>query len=109
MKEERKRKRAGKKVECSSKADDDRMRTRERESAAAVVVPSPTEEEVDEFFSILRRMRLAANYFHKGNFSTKDGGSNGRQDTPIAVDGSKSVAGTGLDLNAVPEAEINSL
>ncbi|KAL7139420.1 hypothetical protein ABFS83_09G049300 [Erythranthe nasuta] len=107
MKGERKRKRAGKKVECSSKADD-RMKTREREAAA--VVPSPTEEEVDEFFTILRRLRLAANYFHKGNFNTKDGGSNGRHlDPPISVDGSKAAAKTGLDLNAVPEAEINSL
>ncbi|KAL7099046.1 hypothetical protein ACP275_09G057600 [Erythranthe tilingii] len=105
MKGERKRKRAGKKVECS-KADD-RRKTIEREAAAAV--PSPTEEEVDEFFTILRRMRLAANYFQKGNFNTKDGGSNGRQDPTIAVDGSKSGAKTGLDLNAVPEAEINSL
>ncbi|KAL8042423.1 hypothetical protein ABFX02_09G049700 [Erythranthe guttata] len=104
MKGERKRKRA------AGKKADDRMKTRERESAAAVI-PSPTEEEVDEFFSILRRMRLAANYFHKGNFnSTKDGASNGRhQDPTISVDGSKAGAGSGLDLNAVPEAEINSL
>ncbi|KAK7358289.1 hypothetical protein VNO77_00216 [Canavalia gladiata] len=35
-------------------------------------VETPTEEEVDEFFAILRRMKVAVNYFHrKGSGATQ--------------------------------------
>ncbi|KAH7858904.1 hypothetical protein Vadar_029217 [Vaccinium darrowii] len=97
----------------------------EAEAAAA----TPTDEEVDEFFAILRRMHVAVKYFEKGSNSSSSvhaGGGRkltGRWATALEAEvlgGVKGVKNTeeagcgvrkngGLDLNAVPEAESNSL
>ncbi|GFS32391.1 hypothetical protein Acr_00g0022510 [Actinidia rufa] len=103
----------------------ERRREKERDKKAeAVAVPS--EEEVEEFFAILRRMHMAAKYFEKSN-----GNGDGRlltgkwcrartaleAEALVEVDGVKAegenVSGVRkigvLDLNAVPEAENNSI
>ncbi|KAI3721404.1 hypothetical protein L2E82_32414 [Cichorium intybus] len=67
-----------------------------------VVVPPPTEDEVDEFFAILQRMREAMKYFEKGHGGSKlsdplreadDGLASVKKGTDVAL----------LDLNTVPD------
>ncbi|KAL7139459.1 hypothetical protein ABFS83_09G052400 [Erythranthe nasuta] len=117
MKGERKRKRVEK--------EEQKIKSKLGRDAAAVAaaaeadVPSPMDQEVEEFFAILRRMRLAAKYFrNRDDFNTKaGGGSDGLQDLTTAVeaaaaDGSyckeagggikRVVEDCGLDLNRVP-------
>ncbi|KAG5522606.1 hypothetical protein RHGRI_034682 [Rhododendron griersonianum] len=83
----------------------------------------PTDEEVDEFFAILRRMQVAVKYFKKGGGNAAAGRKwTGRWATELeaevlaGVNGGKaaeerSACGVqqkkngALDLNAVPEAE----
>ncbi|KAI3463856.1 hypothetical protein Pfo_020519 [Paulownia fortunei] len=89
---ERKRKRVEKGEAVRADA---RMRIKEK----AEVSPPPSEEEVDEFFAILRRMRVAVKYFEKRS-SNCEGGDGGLQ---AAADGGGERAA--LDLNAVPEPE----
>ncbi|KAE9463952.1 hypothetical protein C3L33_04197, partial [Rhododendron williamsianum] len=62
----------------------------------------PTDEEVDEFFAILRRMQVAVKYFKKGGGNA----AAGQERSPCGVQQKKNGA---LDLNAVPEAESNSI
>ncbi|KAH7857753.1 hypothetical protein Vadar_016146 [Vaccinium darrowii] len=116
MEGEKKRKRA----ENGEVGGGGRRRTKEIEAEA---VP-PTDEEVDEFFAILRRMYVAIKYFEKGRSSNAAGRKlTGRWATALeaevlaGVNGVKaaeeSVCGVrkngALDLNAVPEAESNTL
>nr|XP_043634311.1 uncharacterized protein LOC122605425 [Erigeron canadensis] len=68
-----------------------------------VVVEPPTEDEVEEFFAILRRMREAVKYFEKG----KSSGDGGKLPEP-SLDGDDGVkkrsdSGVLLDLNTVPD------
>lgn len=94
----------------------------ERENNEAVV-PQPSEEEVEEFFTILRRMNVAVKYFEKTGTSISDvnGGVDGLSNNlkafekagttvvdSVKIDEEKSLGignGRGLDLNAIPEAE----
>ncbi|XP_011096990.2 protein NIM1-INTERACTING 2 [Sesamum indicum] len=72
-------------------------------SKAQTPVVAPTEEEVEEFFAILRRMHVAVKYFQKG-VSIGD-------ELPSAAGyrrRSNRAENGGLDLNAVPEPESNS-
>ncbi|EYU19012.1 hypothetical protein ABFS82_09G055200 [Erythranthe guttata] len=117
MKGERKRKRVGKvEQKIKSKGIDAAAVA----AAAETDVPSPMDEEVDEFFAILRRMRVAAKYFQNRddfNSNAGGGGGDGPQDLTTAVeaaavDGSyckeagggikRVVEDCGLDLNRVP-------
>ncbi|KAI3748621.1 hypothetical protein L6452_11835 [Arctium lappa] len=71
------------------------------ENDPVVVVPAPTEDEVDEFFAILRRMRsmrTAVKYFEKGKLSDPSPESGGGD-----VDKKKTDGGLILDLNTVPD------
>ncbi|XP_059661644.1 uncharacterized protein LOC132307797 [Cornus florida] len=94
-------------------------RKKEREAVAAA--PPPTEEEVEEFFAILRRMRVAVNYFQSNGDGRKltEGWGTAVETTEVlqVVDDvkaeEKTVDGVEaenvvFDLNAVPEAESNS-
>ncbi|KAI3454903.1 hypothetical protein Pfo_011566 [Paulownia fortunei] len=110
---ERKRKRA-EKAEASRADDQMKRKGREAvmETVAADAAPSPTEEEVEEFFAILRRMRVAVKYFEKSAFNSKGVGDGPQDPTAVAaaadgvkVGGKRVVENSGLDLNAVPEAE----
>ncbi|CAL5374326.1 unnamed protein product [Camellia sinensis] len=99
-------------------------RRKEREEAvkAVAVEAAPTEEEVEEFFAILRRMHVAVKYFENsgGDGVRKVKGRWGaalEAEVKAAADGVKAaeesvvngVRENGvLDLNAVPEAESNS-
>ncbi|CAH1438441.1 unnamed protein product [Lactuca virosa] len=68
----------------------------------SVVVPPPTEDEVDEFFAILRRMREAVKYFEKGNVGCKLSDPSREPDDGLAsVNKGTNVAL--LDLNTVPD------
>ncbi|KAI8528693.1 hypothetical protein RHMOL_Rhmol12G0167600 [Rhododendron molle] len=121
MEREKKRKRA----------EDDKVRggrRKEREGEAEGEA-MPTDEEVDEFFAILRRMQVAVKYFKKGGGNAAAGRkwTGGRWATELeaevlaGVNGGKaaeerSASGVqkkknngALDLNAVPEAESNSI
>ncbi|CAK9186617.1 unnamed protein product [Ilex paraguariensis] len=115
MEGENKRKRTAEngQVNCISEGEKE-----ERELEGEKPEAAPTEEEVDEFFAILRRMHVAVKYFEKGN--TGNGNGDGRKLTEMLateiddvqmndknVDGG-SVNGL-LDLNAVPEDESNSV
>lgn len=98
-------------------------RRKEREAKAAE--PMPTDEEVDEFFAILRRMHVAVKYFEKGRGNAAGRELTGRWATALEAEVLAGVNGTvkaaeesvcgarknraALDLNAVPEAESNSL
>ncbi|CAL5372081.1 unnamed protein product [Camellia sinensis] len=100
-------------------------RRKEREEAvkAVAVEEAPTEEEVEEFFAILRRMHVAVKYFENsgGDGVRKVKGRWGaalEAEAKAAADGVKAaeesvvngVRENGvLDLNAVPEAESNSV
>lgn len=66
----------------------ERKKGREVETDPVVVTP-PTDDEVDEFFAILRRMREAIKYFEKG----KGGDHSVKERSNVAV----------LDLNTVPD------
>ncbi|XAR63902.1 hypothetical protein NMG60_11024047 [Bertholletia excelsa] len=122
MEGEKKRKRAEEiDVECDSRGrkEEDELKTED------LSVATPTEEEVDEFFAILRRMHVAVKYFDKNK---SDGNRDGRKLTgrwstasgleaqsKAGVDGVKAEEdgvnrvhkNVALDLNAVPEAESN--
>lgn len=85
---------------------------------------TPTDEEVDEFFAILRRMHVAVKYFERSNGNGNDGRRlTERLGTPLEIEvvsadgddvkvNENSVNGVGgkcvLDLNTVPEGETNS-
>ncbi|CAI9113585.1 OLC1v1014214C1 [Oldenlandia corymbosa var. corymbosa] len=89
--------------------------------APATMPVQPSEEEVEEFFTILRRMNVAIKYFDKGG--TGRGGVNANGDggkrmgpeisqveglkigreRKIAENGGPKI---GLDLNLMPESEI---
>lgn len=84
---------------------------REREDEA-MAPQQPSEEEVEEFFTILRRMHVAVKYFEKAGTSISDvngdGLSNIKKAAVVDSDEKKSPVfgnGGGLDLNAIPEAE----
>ncbi|KAL3512258.1 hypothetical protein ACH5RR_024975 [Cinchona calisaya] len=80
-------------------------------------VAQPSEEEVEEFFTILRRMQVAVKYFEKtGSNINELNGDVGRETTQFAEDGGVDgvkiggkrdvvVENGGLDLNVVPEPE----
>lgn len=91
----------------------------ERENNEAVA-PQPSEEEVEEFFTILRRMHVAVKYFEKTGTSIRDvnsGNGHGLRNNNIMekkatavveIDEKKSLGignAGGLDLNSIPEAE----
>lgn len=106
------------------RAEDDGRRKEMREAEAEAM---PTDEEVDEFFAILRRMQVAVKYFKKGGGNAAAGRKwTGRAwateleaEVLAGVNGGKaaeerSACGVqkkngALDLNAVPEAESNSI
>lgn len=134
MEEEKKRKRA----EDHGGGGESRRRSKKKEAveeveedevavAAAAAEPQPSDEEVEEFYTILRRMRVAIEYFEKsgsynGNITTTningvsgdgrkitelgedgvDGGKIGSEKHVVVVENRKGV----LDLNVAPEAEI---
>ncbi|KAI3793426.1 hypothetical protein L1987_36045 [Smallanthus sonchifolius] len=70
-----------------------------------VVVPPPTEDEVDEFFAILRRMREAVKYFEKDKDVVAKASDPSREaeadDGKVCVEKRTEVAL--LDLNTVPD------
>ncbi|XP_024978091.1 uncharacterized protein LOC112515475 [Cynara cardunculus var. scolymus] len=70
------------------------------ENDPVVVVPAPTEDEVDEFFAILRRMRTAVKYFEKGKLSDPSRDAAAADDD---VNNKKRTDGALLDLNTVPD------
>ncbi|KAG5603811.1 hypothetical protein H5410_025303 [Solanum commersonii] len=92
-------------------------------TAASVMAAVVEDEEVEEFYAILRRIRVAVKYFEKGN---AEGGGAGRnltaakpwrpnfrqEDFKRAVDGVKERESVednaGLDLNADPVTDPNS-
>ncbi|KAL7099102.1 hypothetical protein ACP275_09G061100 [Erythranthe tilingii] len=121
MKGERKRKRVGKVEQSTADNIGQEINIKLGRDVAAVekVAAAPMDEEVEEFFAILRRMRVAAKYFqNRDDFNTKaGGGSDGLQDLTATVeaaaaDGSyckeagggikRVVEDCGLDLNRVP-------
>ncbi|XP_022775805.1 protein NIM1-INTERACTING 2-like [Durio zibethinus] len=68
-----------------------------------------TEEEVEEFFAILRRIHVAINYFKKGNYNMRDLTELGKAESlnlgrNVEVNGCKKTEkeNVGLDLNADP-------
>ncbi|XP_058192195.1 protein NIM1-INTERACTING 2-like [Rhododendron vialii] len=111
------------------RAEDDQVgggRRKEMREVEAEGEAMPTDEEVDEFFAILRRMQVAVKYFKKGGRNAAAGRKwTGRWATELeaevlaGVNGGKaaeerSACGVqkkngALDLNAVPEAESNSM
>ncbi|KAL7152990.1 hypothetical protein ABFS83_04G135700 [Erythranthe nasuta] len=75
-----------------------------RSKGKAELAPPPTEEEVDEFFIILRRVRVAVNYFANRS-SDSESGANGLKEEASAFDAAaagKRVDNFALDLNVVP-------
>ncbi|OIT04552.1 PREDICTED: protein NIM1-INTERACTING 2-like [Nicotiana attenuata] len=86
----------------------------EEEEEETVVLPPPSEAEVDEFFTILRRMHVAVKYLqknsqivpnvnvHGGKLTASPAGMNS-----TVVAGQRRTQGIvrkgGLDLNALPE------
>ncbi|MFS7957705.1 putative protein NIM1-INTERACTING 2 [Helianthus anomalus] len=67
-----------------------------------VVVAPPTEDEVDEFFAILRRMREAVKYFEKGRGGGKVLDPSGKViEGEVCVKKREEVVV--LDLNTVPD------
>ncbi|KAI8528692.1 hypothetical protein RHMOL_Rhmol12G0167500 [Rhododendron molle] len=125
MEGEKKRKRAAE-GEAGGGGGSRRRKEREAkaEAAAAAAEPMPTDEEVDEFFAILRRMHVAAKYFEKGRGNSAGRKLTGRWATALEAEVLAGVNGAvkaaeesacgarknraALDLNAVPEAESNS-
>lgn len=96
-------------------AEVDRGRKREREQ--------PSEEEVEEFFAILRRMQVAVKYFENSNgkgdgrkLLERRGGwrelmETGSLEKVDGVNGERKTVVEGteeIDLNTAPEAESNS-
>ncbi|KAK1404291.1 hypothetical protein POM88_003896 [Heracleum sosnowskyi] len=84
-------------------------------TTTTTTTPQPTEEEVDEFFTILNRMRVTVKYF-KNNRSSN---TNNEGDAIIPgvelpeLHGSKADVKVGadnfvLDLNSLPDGENNS-
>lgn len=114
-----KRKRGDKESEQGRK-----KKVRGREGKEEVVTVA-TEEEVEEFFAILRRMQEAAKYFGKGSgegwraaveakvVEVIDGGGNNEEENMIQSSGAEEVAAVVeeeeengvLDLNATPVVE----
>ncbi|KAF7133365.1 hypothetical protein RHSIM_Rhsim09G0108800 [Rhododendron simsii] len=99
----------------------DGRRTRVRKDDRVKMEEEPDDDEVEEFFAILRRIRVAVEYFEKGN---GEGGRRGLAATePLSrrspcferrdfeeADGVKrrgeeEEGDTGLDLNADPDSE----
>lgn len=121
MEREKKRKRADHHHHVQVNGGERRRKEEsEAEAAAAAAAEEteqaqPTEEEVEEFFSILRRMNVAVRYFEKSGGSVGNVNGDGRKMTALEgtiADGVKiegaskaGVGRTGLDLNEVPEAE----
>ncbi|KAI3799732.1 hypothetical protein L1987_35032 [Smallanthus sonchifolius] len=68
-----------------------------------VVVPPPTEDEVDEFFAILRRMREAVKYFEKDKDVVGKSSDPPREAEDGGVCVKKRTGVAALDLNTVPE------
>ncbi|KAL8056742.1 hypothetical protein ABFX02_04G138600 [Erythranthe guttata] len=93
---ERKRKRG-------EKGEAVRRRSKGKAELAPPPPPPPTEEEVDEFFIILRRVRVAVNYFANRSSDTESG-ANGLKEEASAFDAAagKRVDNLALDLNVVP-------
>ncbi|XP_006344126.1 uncharacterized protein [Solanum tuberosum] len=99
------------------------IKTEKNDGTAASVTTAVEDEEVEEFYAILRRIRVAVKYFEKGN---AEGGGAGRnltaakpwspnfrqEDFKRAVDGVKERESVednaGLDLNADPVTDPNS-
>ena len=85
----------------------------------AVAEAAPSEEEIEEFFAILRRMHVAVQYFEKGNGNSNVDGRKLTGRTAIEAEalagtdgvkaGEESVIGARKnviwDLNTVPEDE----
>ncbi|XAR51284.1 hypothetical protein NMG60_11005878 [Bertholletia excelsa] len=69
--------------------------------------PTATDEEVDEFFTILRRIQVAVKYFSKSNGDAKgDCNRDGREKLPDRdVEGEGVRENGAFDLNAMPDAE----
>ncbi|XP_073038279.1 uncharacterized protein [Primulina eburnea] len=88
-----------------------RKRAVKEEIEEEVPPPQPTEQEVDEFFTILRRMRVAVKYFKNGGASYN---SNAAESAPgpavlaEVAEGGGRAERRGFDLNSVPDAESNS-
>ncbi|PSR96555.1 Protein NIM1-INTERACTING 2 like [Actinidia chinensis var. chinensis] len=116
MEGEKKRKRAA----------DGGVRRREKETEKKAEAEGPSEEEVEEFFAILRRMHVAVKYFEKSNGNGDRSKLTGKwcrarteleAEALVGVNGAKaeeeSLSGVRkigvLDLNAVPDAENNSI
>lgn len=116
MEREKKRKRADHHHHVQVNGGE-RRRKEESEAAAEeeTAQAQPTEEEVEEFFSILRRMNVAVRYFEKSGGSVGNVNGDGRKMTAlegtiadgVKIEGARKagVGRTGLDLNEVPEAE----
>ncbi|KAL7223254.1 hypothetical protein ACSBR1_024836 [Camellia fascicularis] len=121
--EKKKRKRSAEDDEVGGGGVGRRRKEREEAVKAVAVEAAPTEEEVEEFFAILRRMHVAVKYFENsgGDGVRKVKGRWGEAleaEVIAAADGVKAaeesvvngVRENGvLDLNAVPEAESNSV
>ncbi|KAH7839398.1 hypothetical protein Vadar_003669 [Vaccinium darrowii] len=94
----------------------DGKRTRVGEDNGVKKTEEPDDDEVEEFFAILRRIRVAVEYFQKGRrpeLAAKESSSRRspsflRRDF-VAVDGVKGQGeeegDTGLDLNAEPDSD----
>ncbi|KAJ8550896.1 hypothetical protein K7X08_000266 [Anisodus acutangulus] len=68
--------------------------------------PQPSEAEVEEFFAILRRMHVAVKYLEKSADASR------LTETETDADGVGRIVRNGgleLDLNTVPEPEINGV
>ncbi|KAL7223253.1 hypothetical protein ACSBR1_024835 [Camellia fascicularis] len=121
--EKKKRKRSAEDDEVVGGGGGRRRKEREEAVKAVAVEAAPMEEEVEEFFAILRRMHVAVKYFENvgGDGVRKVKGRWGaalETEVKAAADGVKAaeesvvngVRENGvLDLNAVPEAESNSV
>ncbi|CAI9773728.1 unnamed protein product [Fraxinus pennsylvanica] len=85
------------------------------EEKEVAVAPPPTEAEVDEFFAILKRMRVAIRYFENTSARNNSSHSSGQeQKLAASVEevngdkvGEKNVKNGGIDLNTIPEPENN--
>lgn len=86
------------------------------EDEAVATTTQPSEEEVEEFFTILRRMHVAVKYFEKTGTNISDVNGGGLKlmaseksavDDGVKIDKKKSVGVEtgGLDLNVIPEAD----
>nr|GEV06554.1 protein NIM1-interacting 2 [Tanacetum cinerariifolium] len=84
-------------------SDGDRKNEKEAKGKEVVVVAPPTDDEVEEFFAILRRMRDAVKYLGKGG----DGGVKlpvaAREGVEGEVCEKKKTDVVLLDLNSVPD------